>query len=38
LHQVRKGIEWGFFDWEEIVNYAIDDLEKEEKKNDIIKT
>lgn len=38
MYLVRKGVEWGFFDWEEIVNFAIDDLEMEEKTNDIIKT
>jgi hypothetical protein len=35
MYQVRKGIEWGFFDWEEILSSAIDDLEMDEKINDI---
>lgn len=24
MHSVRKGIEWGFFDWYDVVNTAID--------------
>ena len=30
MYQVKKGIEWGFFDWDEILSSAIDDLEIEE--------
>lgn len=26
LHQVRKGIEWGFFDWDDIVKVCIQGL------------
>jgi hypothetical protein len=29
LHQVRKGIEWGFFDWELPIKVTIDELKIE---------
>jgi len=26
LHQVRKGIEWGFFDWDDVIKVCIHEL------------
>lgn len=31
MHSVRKGIEWGFFDWDFVVNIAIDNAVEKEK-------
>ena len=33
LHQVRKGIEWGFFDWYLPVKISIDELKIKPKSN-----
>lgn len=26
LHQVRKGIEWGFYDWDDVIRVCINEL------------
>ncbi len=31
MHSVKKGIEWGFFDWDEVVKVAIDSAVEQNK-------
>lgn len=35
MYRVRKGVEWGFFDWDVVVKAAIENLEMDEKTNNI---